>query len=209
MNNLGFGLGPSMCGESLTHRKFLPGFAAAPPFILMIQITRDKPCYYLTSVTHDRLPIFQKDLIKQIVCDALNEARKSSEILIFAYVIMPDHSHIVTDGHRGISDVLRFTNGIAAKRVLDYLKENEFESSLRKLRQEEKRKGYKYSVWEHHPNAFRISGEDTFMQKLITFIKIPFVQDLSSVQKNIAFRALVCGKEILWMMSHSSPITNL
>ncbi len=209
MNNLGFGLGPSMCGESLTHRKFLLGFAAAPPFILMIQITRDKPCYYLTSVTHDRLPIFQKDLIKQIVCDALNEARKSSEILIFAYVIMPDHSHIVTDGHRGISDVLRFTNGIAAKRVLDYLKENEFESSLRKLRQEEKRKGYKYSVWEHHPNAFRISGEDTFMQKLITFIKIPFVQDLSSVQKNIAFRALVCGKEILWMMSHSSPITNL
>ena len=132
----------------------------------MIQITRDKPCYYLTSVTHDRLPIFQKDLIKQIVCDALNEARKSAEILIFAYVIMLEHTHLITDGHREISDVLRFTNGIVAKRVLDYLKENEFESSLRKLRQEEKRKGYKYSVWEHHPNAFRIIGEDTFMQKV-------------------------------------------
>ena len=132
----------------------------------MIQITRDKPCYYVTSVAHNRLPIFQKDIVKQIVCNALNEARKSGEILIFAYVIMLDHTHLITDGHREISDVLRFINGIAARRVLDYLKENGFESSLRKLRQEEKKKGYKYSVWEHHPDAFRITGEETFMQKV-------------------------------------------
>ena len=132
----------------------------------MIRITRDKPCYYLTSVAHDRLPIFQSEPIKHIVVEALNEARKSADILIFAYVIMADHIHLITDGGREISDVLRFTNGITAKRVLDYLKENRFESSLAKLRQEEKRKGYKYSVWEHHPNAFRITGEDTFMQKV-------------------------------------------
>ena len=143
-----------------------PDFAATPPLTLMIQITRDKPCYYLTSVAHDRLSIFRLDLIKQIVCDAWCEARRSGEILIFAYVIMPDHSHIISDGHSEISDVLRFTNGISAKRIIDYLKENEFESSLKKLRQEEKRKGYKHSVWQHHPDAFRITGEDTFMQKV-------------------------------------------
>jgi len=140
--------------------------AATPPLEFMIQITRDKPCYYLTSVAHDRLPIFRTEIIKQIVCNAWSEARGSGEILIFAYVIMPDHSHVVTDGHREISDVLRFLNGVSAKRILDYLKENEFESSLRKLRQEEKRKGYKHSVWQHHPDAFRIIGEDTFMQKV-------------------------------------------
>lgn len=132
----------------------------------MVQISRDNPFYYLTSIAHDRLPIFQKDTIKQIVCNAFDEARKSGEIMIFAYVIMPNHSHLVTDSHRDISDVLRFTNGVSAKRVLDYLKENQFESSLRKLQQEEKRKGHKYSVWEHHPNAFRIHGEDTLMQKV-------------------------------------------
>ncbi len=89
--------------------------AALPPLKFMIQITRDKPCYYLTSVAHNRLPIFRTELIKQIVCNAWNEARRSGEILIFAYVIMPDHSHVVTDGHREISDVLRFLNGISAK----------------------------------------------------------------------------------------------
>jgi REP element-mobilizing transposase RayT len=79
---------------------------------------------------------------------------------------MPDHIHLITDGGREISEVLRFTNGISAKRILDHLKEKNLESSLRKLRQQEKRKGYKYSVWQHHPNAFRIEGEDTFMQKV-------------------------------------------
>jgi putative transposase len=140
--------------------------AATPPLTLVIQITRDKPCYYLTSVAHDRLPVFRLELIKQIVCNAWSEARRSGEILIFAYVIMPDHAHIISDGHREISDVLRYTNGISAKRILDYLKENEFESSLKKLRQEEKPRGYKHSVWQHHADAFRITGEDTFMQKV-------------------------------------------
>jgi len=59
---------------------------------------------------------------------------------------MPDHTHVITDGSRLPSDTLRFLNGITAKRILDYLKENEFTESLDKLRQFEKKRGYKYSV---------------------------------------------------------------
>ena len=39
-------------------------FAAVPPF--PVRISRDTPCYNLTSVAKDRLPIFQTDKIKQI-----------------------------------------------------------------------------------------------------------------------------------------------
>src|SRR5262245_9909700 len=100
----------------------------------MFQVSRTTPAYYLTSVAHDRLPVFQSDKIKQIVCDALDEARRSAGLLIFAYVIMPDHIHLITDSSREISDTLRYTNGIAAKRVIDYLKVNNYESSLAQLR---------------------------------------------------------------------------
>jgi len=86
--------------------------------------------------------------------------------MIFAYVIMLEHTHLITDSARSIADVLRFTNGIAAKRVLDYLKENNFESSLAKLREQQKGRNHKYSLWQHHPNAFSIFGEDTMMQKV-------------------------------------------
>jgi len=132
----------------------------------MFQISRDNPAYYLTSVAHKRLPIFQTDKIKQIVCNALDEARRSGGIMLFAYVIMLDHTHILTDNAREIKDVLRFINGISARRVINHLKDNGLTSSLEKLRIAEQADTQKYSVYQHHPNAFRITGEDAFMQKV-------------------------------------------
>lgn len=79
---------------------------------------------------------------------------------------MPDHIHLITDGSRRPSEVLRYTNGLSANRIIGYLKENNFKNSLRKLRQQEKRRNYKYSLWQHHSNAFLITSEATFMQKV-------------------------------------------
>lgn len=132
----------------------------------MTRISKDNPFYYLTSVTNNRLPVFQTDKLKEITADALNEARKSAGILIFAYVLMPDHYHLITDGSRKPSEVLRYTNGITARRVIDYLKENNFISSLEKLKQATKKREYKHSLWEHHPNVFLLTSEATFMQKI-------------------------------------------
>ncbi|MBX3289317.1 MAG: transposase [Acidobacteria bacterium] len=132
----------------------------------MTRVSRSNPFYYLTSVAKDRLPVFRTDKIKQLAANAFDEARRSGGILIFAYVIMPDHSHIVTDGEREDSEVLRFMNGISAKRIIDHLKAGEYNTSLLKLREATKKNNYKYSLWEHHPNSFEIYGEDTLMQKV-------------------------------------------
>ena len=131
----------------------------------MFQISRDNPAYCLTSVTHNRLPIFQKIELAKVMCAALDEARRSGNILIFAYVIMFDHTHLLTDNSRDIKDTLRFLNGISARRVINYLTEHDYRSSLQKLRVVERRDTQKYSVYQHHPNALRITGEDAFMQK--------------------------------------------
>ena len=132
----------------------------------MFTVSRDNPAYYLTSVAYRRLPIFQTDKVKEVICNAFVEARKSAGIMIFAYVIMTDHTHLLTDSSRDIRDVLRFINGISAKRIIDYLKSNGFESSLTKLRIQERENRHKHSVYEHHPNAFRVTSEEAFMQKV-------------------------------------------
>jgi len=132
----------------------------------MFQVSRDNPAYYLTSVTHDRLPIFRTDEFKKVIVDALNEARTNHGILIFAYVIMPDHSHLLTDNAHEIKDVLRYLNGVSAHRVVQHLKANGHESSLAKLRIADRGNNHKHSVYEHHPNALRITGEDALMQKV-------------------------------------------
>jgi len=132
----------------------------------MFRISRDSPAYYLTSVTHKRLPIFQTEAIKRIVAAAFDEARRSGGFYILAYVIMNDHTHILTDSSKSIRDTLRFLNGISARRIINYLKDGGMLSSLAKIRVAERADEQKYSVYEHHPNALRITSEDALMQKV-------------------------------------------
>ncbi len=139
--------------------------ACARHRIFAVRISIDTPVYFFTSVAHDRLPIFQTDKLKTIMVDALDEARRSAGFLIFAYVIMPDHYHILTGSEREPSDTLRFLNGISAKRVLDHLKASAT-SSLEKLKMFKKKRGYKYSVWEHHADTFLVTSESMLMQKV-------------------------------------------
>ena len=95
----------------------------------MFRISKDSPVYYLTSVAHKRLRVFQTDGLKNLACDALNEARASASLLLFAYVIMPDHLHALIGSDRKPSEVLRYVNGITGRRVIDLLREKGFESS--------------------------------------------------------------------------------
>src|SRR6266536_3285822 len=132
----------------------------------MHTISRDTPALYLTAVAKDRLPVFRTDAIKLLTCRALDEARKSGGFAIYAYVIMPDHLHAITDGLQLPSKILRYINGIISRRVIDHLKEHGHNSSLQKLERESGSRGHKYSLWEHHANALPIFSEDMFMQKL-------------------------------------------
>ena len=132
----------------------------------MFRISKDSPAYYLTSVPKDRLPVFRTDAIKQIICKAIDEARKSASFLLFAYVVMPDHLHTIVGSDLKPSKVLQFINGITSRRVIQYLKGNAYERSLQKLRHADKRRNYRYSLWDHHPNAKLVPNEEMFLQKV-------------------------------------------
>jgi putative transposase len=133
---------------------------------LMHVISRDTPAFYITAVPKDCLPVFRTDAIKIIAFNALDEARKSAGFSIYAYVIMPDHLHAITDGNLKPSKVLQFINGIISRRVIDHLKEHGHNASLQKLRHETKERAYRYSLWDHHSNVFSITSEDMFMEKV-------------------------------------------
>ena len=129
-------------------------------------ISRDSPCYYLTSVARDRLPVFRSDQIKLIVCAALDEARHSGKFALYAYVIMPDHLHVVTDSTLSPARTLQFINGITGHRIIDYLKQHEYEASLKKLRHETRPRRYTHSLWDHHPDARLLLTENMLMQRV-------------------------------------------
>jgi len=129
-------------------------------------ISPKSPAYYLASVAKDRQPVFRLDTLKSLTCSALNEARTSGGFLILAYVIMPDHLQVITDGEKNASVIQRFINGIVSRRVIDFLKNEGYTASLQKLRHEEYRRGHRHSLWDHHPNVRLLTSESMFMQRV-------------------------------------------
>jgi len=129
-------------------------------------ISHDSPVLYITVVTKDRLPVFRTDGMKEFLCVALDEARKSAGILLFAYVIMWDHLHLLTSLNSTTANVLRVLKGITARRVIDRLKEKEHFSSLAKLQHQERSRNYKHSLWQTERNVLPVFSEGMFMEKL-------------------------------------------
>ena len=127
------------------------------------RISIDSPALFITAVGKDRLPIFQKNKIKELTCAAIDEARTSAGFLLFAYVLMPDHLHLLTDAPLKPSVVLQYIKGIVARRVIDHLKKGEYESSLRKLRHADWKR---FSLWQHDSDVFSVTSESKFMEKV-------------------------------------------
>jgi REP element-mobilizing transposase RayT len=130
------------------------------------QISRDSQALFITIVAKNRLPVFRTEALKMVACQAIDEARNSGGFLLFAYVIMFDHMHLVTDCPKASADILRYIKGITGRRVIDYLKENNFETSLAKLRHEERKRKHGYSLWQQEKNVFSIFSEGILMQKV-------------------------------------------
>jgi putative transposase len=132
----------------------------------MFKISKDSPAFYLTSVTKDRLPIFRTETITRLTCEAIAESRRKHGFLIFAYVIMLDHLHLVTDSSRKSTEVLRLINGIVGRRILDHLKSSGHLESLEKLRINDRSDGSKYTIWQRHPDVRLLWNEQMLWQRI-------------------------------------------
>jgi putative transposase len=129
-------------------------------------INKDNLCLFITTVVRDRLPVFRSDPLKNLACRALDEARRSGGFALFAYVIMPEHLHVLTDATRKGSETLRYVNGILRHRVIEFLRNQRFTGSLEKLRVAPNGRGQQYSLVDHHSNALPVFSEEFLMQKV-------------------------------------------
>ena len=132
----------------------------------MSTISKDNPCLFITTVARDRLPVFRTDALKAVACRALDEARRSGGFALFAYVVMPDHLHAIADGTLKAAGTLQYVNGILSHRVIEYLKQGGFRSSLEKLRGTQKERRHAYSLVDHHSRGLPVFSESFFMQKV-------------------------------------------
>ena len=163
-------------------------------------ISQDSPSLYITIVTKDRLPVFKTQRMKELLCNAIDDARKSAGFLLFAYVIMMDHLHLLTNRPSTTSDLLRVVKSLTARRVIDYLKEKGFTSSLAKLRHQQRERNYNHSLWQVEKNVLPVFSEGMFMQK-VNYIH----------QNPVRARLVECATDYRWSsgrMWHGCQLEN-
>lgn len=121
--------------------------------------------HYITAVAYNRLPIFRKEETCRIFIDNLIEIKEIHPFKLIGYVIMPNHIHLIVNPLEcNISIILMKLKGKCAKRIIDWLKEKNYSSSLKKLAINIK--GREYAVWQKDSSAIDLFSHKFLRQKL-------------------------------------------
>lgn len=120
--------------------------------------------HYLTMVTFNRVPIFKSENVCRFFIEVLNETRARHPFKLVGYVIMPDHVHLIMNPVGcDISLIGKNLKGKSARKIIDWLKENNFENSLKKLLlSAPQKRNHSYAVWQK-----KIQSVDLWSPKFI------------------------------------------
>src|SRR4030042_2053314 len=55
----------------------------------------ENSCYFLTSTTNERKPLFRNDKYVQILCNIIYNLRNKGKMSLLGFVIMPEHFHLL------------------------------------------------------------------------------------------------------------------
>jgi REP element-mobilizing transposase RayT len=116
---------------------------------------------FLTCTTHKRIPLFRYRRPCNIFLESLAFYRGKYELKLHGYVIMPNHFHLLLHfpAHYNFGNFLREIKGATAKQILDWAKKRSYTKLLARLRhdkQQKRRKGSRYSVWQRNSYATAI-----------------------------------------------------
>ena len=119
--------------------------------------------FYVTSVTYNREPIFKSEKACKALVSVFEEVRIRFPYKLIAYVIMPDHFHVLVNLKDGdISKWLLRVRGNSAKRILAALDE----TFLQKLTLDSPQKrNHKYALWQKDPPIVDIYSNKFLVQK--------------------------------------------
>lgn len=130
----------------------------------------DESPNFLTLTTVSFPPVFGDPIIAQFILDSLLFLTKTGDLILFAYVIMENHIHVIVSSANLRAALNRFKS-YTARRCIDYLVEKGRISVLKQLESGgyPKRPGRRYQFWQEGSFPKQIQSE-TMMLQIITYI---------------------------------------
>lgn len=120
---------------------------------------------FVTITCLNWVPVLQNSHHKQIIIEALQNRVNRKQVTIYAFVIMPNHMHLIWQLHDDIvredfqRDLLKFT----ARSILNFMRMND-DSMIHLLKVISSDRHYQ--VWERNSLSIDLYSEKIFLQKM-------------------------------------------
>ena len=124
------------------------------------------PVQFFTAACYDWLKLLSDDECKKIIIDALKFRIAKGEVKVGAYVIMPNHIHIIwrIQNEFQLEDVQRDFLKFTAKSIIEKTKSEHGEAALESLYVGLKDR--KFQVWKRNSMSIDLTSPKFFRQKM-------------------------------------------
>lgn len=124
--------------------------------------------YFVTTTAVQRRHLFQRDVIKRLIVDGLDCMRLRERLKLYAFVIMPNHIHIIIQcrAEDPLADVVRDLKKHTADRIIRYYRAESNQSVLDFLASVVERPDkQRYKVWEEGYDARDVFSPEFLVQR--------------------------------------------
>lgn len=130
-------------------------------------LPQDHYPYFITSTTVNWLPLFKEPDIAEIIFNSLKFMIREERLIIYAYVLMENHIHLIASAENLSQEIARFKS-FTARQSIDYYKEKKNSTVLNQLAfyKSHHRRDRTYQFWQEGVHPKRIQAVETMHQKI-------------------------------------------
>lgn len=133
--------------------------------------------YFVSFATVNWIDIFTRRLYKDIIVDSLNYCVKEKGLVVYAWVIMSNHIHLIVSTRGNLlQDIFRDLKRHTSKEVLTAIENNPQESRkewmlwLFHRAGEKNNHNYHYQFWQQHNQPEELGRESFDIDKVMDYI---------------------------------------
>jgi REP element-mobilizing transposase RayT len=182
------------------------------------QINDQTKAHFITATVVDWVDVFSRKVYKDIVIESLDFCIKNKGMILYGYVIMTNHIHMVVQSENGkLSDLLRDFKKFTARKILDTIESEpesrkdwmlkRFEFACRSHSRNEK-----YQFWQYGNHPEEIYTEKFLWQKLdyihLNPVRAGIVEKASHYLHSSASN-YVNGEGILQIQKADNPVIDV
>lgn len=105
--------------------------------------------YFVTASVVEWIPLFKYPKYTEIVLNSLSWMQEQKRLLLFAFVLMPTHVHLlIKPEQQSIGEIIQQFGSFTAHEILKKVREDERTDWLKIFEQEKRDPRHKHSIWQ-------------------------------------------------------------